>query len=160
MNPTAGSLRVADLGEIALTGASSGLGLATAKLLASQGATLSICGIQAAALDEALESLDGNGHIATVVDVSRSSEVNAWIKKTVDQLGMLHGAANFAGVIRLGSITEASDEDWESVMGINCSGVFYCMRAELQNMVDGGSIVSALSPLCVPCPTPIGLVLC
>lgn len=74
--------------------------------------------------------------------MSKSREVDAWIKKTVEELGKLDGAVNLAGIIRLGPITEASDEDWKSVMSINCSGVFYCLRAELRSMGDGGSIVS------------------
>jgi NAD(P)-dependent dehydrogenase (short-subunit alcohol dehydrogenase family) len=89
-----------------------------------------------------LDSLPGEGHIITVVDVSQSREVDAWIQKTVEQLGRLDGAVNFAGIVRLGPITEASDEDWGRTMAINCSGVFYCLRAELKSMLDGGSIVS------------------
>ncbi|KAK5192436.1 hypothetical protein LTR99_010436 [Exophiala xenobiotica] len=130
---------------IALTGAASGIGLATAKLLASQGNTLSLCDIQGEALEVVLDSLPGEGHIITVVDVSQSREVDAWIQKTVEQLGRLDGAVNFAGIVRLGPITEASDEDWERTMAINCSGVFYCLRAELKSMLDGGSIVNASS---------------
>ncbi|KAJ9493786.1 hypothetical protein H2202_010714 [Exophiala xenobiotica] len=130
---------------IALTGAASGIGLATAKLLASQGNTLSLCDIQGDALKVGLDSLPGEGHIITVVDVSQSREVDAWIQKTVEQLGRLDGAVNFAGIVRLGAITEASDEDWERTMAINCSGVFYCLRAELKSMLDGGSIVNASS---------------
>lgn len=119
--------------------------------MASQGATLSICDIQETSLQSAIQSLEGSNHIATVVDVSKSREVDAWIKKTVDELKKLDGAVNFAGIIRLGPITEVSDEDWESVMSINSSGVFYCLRAELRNMVEGASIVSVQQGGCHVC---------
>lgn len=131
--------------QIALTGAGSGIGLATAKLLASRGAILSICDIEKSKLDTALSQLSGKGHFATKVDVSKAAQVNAWIEATVQKLGGLDGAANVAGIEREGGrhFADARDEDWEMVMGVNCSGVFYSMRAQIRQMLEsGGSIVS------------------
>lgn len=60
-------------------------------------------------------------------------------------MGGLNGAANVAGVEREGGrhLADSRDEDWDFVMGINAAGVFYCMRAQLQEMMKsgGGSIV-------------------
>lgn len=122
--------------------------MATARLLATRGAILSLADANAAGVEAALKSLEGphkDKHLATTVDVRKSSEVNAWIEKTVQKVGKLHGAVNLAGVIRFGRpLKDETDEMWNFSMDINCSGVFYCLRAELNNMVDGGSIVSLL----------------
>lgn len=100
-------------------------------------------------LDEALKSLAGEGHIATVVDVRKPEQVNAWIEKSVQTFGHINGAANVAGIEHEGGrhFADARDEDWELVMGVNCSGVFYSMRAQLRAMMKaGGSIVSDSTP--------------
>ncbi|KIW51612.1 hypothetical protein PV05_10316 [Exophiala xenobiotica] len=134
--------------RIALTGAASGIGLATAQVLASRGAVLSLSDINAEGLDAALKTLDGKGHFATVLDVRNASKVNEWMDETVRRLGGLDGAANIAGVEREGGrhLADSRDEDWDFVMGVNCTGVFYCLRAELNKMLDkGGSIVSISS---------------
>ena len=83
---------------IAITSAASGIGLALARLLASRGVILSLADVNHAGLDAAINSIQGKGHITTVVDVRKSSEVNAWIEKTVKELGKLDGGANLAGV--------------------------------------------------------------
>jgi NAD(P)-dependent dehydrogenase (short-subunit alcohol dehydrogenase family) len=113
---------------------------------------LSIADIDPKGLQDALESLAGKGHFATVVDVSKSAKVTAWIRDTAERLGGLDGAANVAGVVREGGreLADSRDEDWDFIMGINAAGVFYSMREELQQMIKGGggSIVSTL--VCLP----------
>ncbi|KAK5459720.1 hypothetical protein LTS15_003849 [Exophiala xenobiotica] len=134
--------------RIALTGAASGIGLATAQVLASRGAVLSLSDINSVGLDAAIKTLDGEGHLATVLDVRKASKVNEWMDETVRRLGGLDGAANIAGVEREGGrhLADSRDEDWDFIMGINCTGVFYCMRAELNKMLNnGGSIVNISS---------------
>ncbi|KAL6247055.1 hypothetical protein RBB50_006363 [Rhinocladiella similis] len=137
---------------IAITGAASGLGLETARLLASRGAVLSIADINASALKAVFHSLppppsdSQKSHLSTVVDVRSSSQVNSWITATVAALGTLDCAVNVAGVLgdtRL--LRETSDADWDFVMGVNATGVFNCLRAELNNIKDGGSIVNFAS---------------
>ncbi|KAK7894309.1 hypothetical protein LTR67_006070 [Exophiala xenobiotica] len=134
--------------RIALTGAASGIGLATAQVLASRGAVLSLSDINGEGLDAAIKTLDGEGHFATVLDVRKASKVNEWMDETVRRLGGIDGAANIAGVEREGGrhLADSRDEDWDFVMGINCTGVFHCLRAELNKMLDnGGSIVNISS---------------
>ncbi|KAJ6005143.1 hypothetical protein N7540_012942 [Penicillium herquei] len=131
---------------IAITGAASGMGLATAKLLASRGAIISLADINEAAVKSAQESLSGKNHIYTVVDVRRSEDVDAWINSTVEKLGKLDGAVNMAGIISPAQpITEISDETWDFNFGVNTRGVFFCLRAQLRAMKAGASIVSAAS---------------
>ncbi|KAJ5369123.1 uncharacterized protein N7496_008883 [Penicillium cataractarum] len=132
---------------IAITGAASGMGLATAKLVASRGAIVSMADINEAALQTAIGSLPGSEkHIYTIVDVRDSSQVDSWIQSTVDKLGKLDGAVNMAGVISPAKpITETTDETWNFNFGVNSTGLFYCLRAQLRAMTAGGSIVNAAS---------------
>ena len=139
---------------IAVTGAASGIGLATAHLLASRGASVSLADIQQERLKEAAANIkksSTNGRVYhKVVDVSKGDEVAAWLDETVKELGPLNGAANMAGVIgRSGFqpylIRETEDEAWDAVLNVNLKGVFNCIRAELQRMGEGASIVNASS---------------
>lgn len=134
------------LSQTALTGAGSGMGLATAQLLASRAAILSLCDNNTSSLAAAVKSLPPPGqkaHMSTVVDVRSAPDVNSWIAATVEKLGPLDGAANIAGVLGgSGFIRDATDEDWEFVMGVNAKGVFNCLRAEMNNIKEGGSIVN------------------
>jgi NAD(P)-dependent dehydrogenase (short-subunit alcohol dehydrogenase family) len=119
------------------------MGLATAKLLAERGSTISLADINEEALKKAKDSLPGDKHIYQVVDVSKSDSVDAWVKKTVETLGKLHGAVNMAGIIAEPvPLTEYSDEVWDKMFAVNTRGVFNCLRAELRAMSAGASIVS------------------
>ncbi|KAJ9641013.1 hypothetical protein H2199_005681 [Coniosporium tulheliwenetii] len=89
---------------IAITGAASGMGLALSKLLASRGASLSLADVQESALSSALEAVKAESSspsakfLTCKTDVRDRAQVDTWIKRTVDELGGLHGAANLAGV--------------------------------------------------------------
>lgn len=123
------------------------MGLATAKLVASRGAIVSMADINEAALITAIESLAGsNKHIYTVADVRDSSQVDSWIQSTVQRLGKLDSAVNMAGVISPATrITEITDETWNFNFAVNSTGLFYCLRAQLRAMGAGGSIVCPIS---------------
>src|ERR1700761_3220825 len=88
---------------IAITGGASGIGLATAHLLASRGALLSLADLNAAALDKAAASIKSQTRDASIithaVDVRNVSQVDEWIAATVSNYGRLDGAVNLAGVI-------------------------------------------------------------
>lgn len=124
------------------------MGLATAKLLASRGAIVSMADINEGALKTEIQSLPGSDkHMYTVIDVRSSQSVDAWIKSTVEKLGKLDGAVNMAGVISPGKpITEETDETWNFNFDVNARGVFFCIRAQLRAMGPGGSIVSSQGP--------------
>jgi NAD(P)-dependent dehydrogenase (short-subunit alcohol dehydrogenase family) len=132
---------------VAITGAGSGIARALAKVLASRGAILSLADRDQEGLNDTLKVLEGSKHITTVVDVRSTSGVEAWIDKTVKQLGKLDGAANLAGV-HTGKgrvLAEETDENWDFIFDVNAKGVFKCMRSELNHMAEGGSIVNAAS---------------
>ena len=123
------------------------MGLATARLLASRGANISLADLNESGLQTAVRSLsDSNKHMYTVIDVRKSESVNAWIDSTVQKLGKLDGAVNMAGVISPATpVTKMSDDAWNFNFDVNARGVFFCIRAQLNAMISGGSIVSAAS---------------
>lgn len=139
---------------IAITGAASGIGLETAKLLASQGAKLSICDVNEVALQEKAAEISAlstspTNILSTVVDVRLPASVDAWIAATVSAFGKLDGAVNLAGVIpkviNIERVEDLNDEDWNFVIDVNLHGVMHCMRAQLREMNVGGSVVNAAS---------------
>ena len=135
---------------IALTGAASGIALATARLLASRGASISVADVRQEPLDAAVADIKKaypNVKIyAKAVDVRNAQEVTNWLDETIRHLGPLTGAVNLAGVLLGGKhIVDTEDADWDFVMDVNLKGVFNCIRAELQKMDKDASIVSASS---------------
>ncbi|KAJ4377336.1 hypothetical protein N0V83_000161 [Neocucurbitaria cava] len=133
---------------IAITGAASGMGLATARLLASQGAHISLADINSDAAKAAAESLPGglDEHMYTSVDVRDAKVVNAWIQATKERFGKLDGAVNMAGIIaKAKPITDVTDEDWDQMFAVNTRGVFNCLKAQVKAM-DGGEGCSIVGP--------------
>jgi len=136
---------------IAITGAASGMGLSTAKLLASKGAKVSMADVQEGALQEAAVSITASGGtaMATVVDIRNRKQVEDWIAQTVEKFGKLHGAANLAGVIgkhiNITPIEEVDDDDFNFVMQVNVNGLLNCMRAQVPHLEPNSSIVNAAS---------------
>ncbi|KAK7178824.1 hypothetical protein DPSP01_014340 [Paraphaeosphaeria sporulosa] len=137
---------------IVLTGAASGIGYETSLLLARQGAHLSVADVNEAALKEKaaeIEKVSTGKVIYTTVDVRKDDQVNAWIAKTVEKFGKLDGAVNLAGVvpkvINKERVEDLNNEDWHFVLDVNLHGVMHCMRAQLQNMNEKGSLVNAAS---------------
>jgi NAD(P)-dependent dehydrogenase (short-subunit alcohol dehydrogenase family) len=138
---------------IAITGAASGIGLETARVLASKGAKLSLADVQEKPLQELeTELLQTGAQIIThVVDIRDRQAVEAWIAATVDKFGKLDGAANLAGVIGKQAnaieIENVEDDDFDFVMAVNVCGLRNCLRAQVPHFNSGGSIVNAASIL-------------
>lgn len=136
---------------IAITGAASGIGLATAKACANEGASLSLSDIQEKALQAAVDSFKSQGveTFSKVVDVADSDSVDKWITGTVSHFGKLDGAANIAGIEGPGKVfanfTEMDNKTWDKVLSINLTGVFYSMRAQLRVMQKGAAVVNCAS---------------
>lgn len=137
-----------------VTGASSGIGRATALLFAKHGAKVMCLDVQPQSCmpEESPPTVDkirADGGLAAYfeVDVSDSGTVNAVIKKIVEEFTTIHILVNCAGIFIRNSVVDVKDAEWERVLGINLSGYFYTCRAALPYMVEnkGGKIVNISS---------------
>ncbi|EPM72501.1 short chain dehydrogenase [Pseudomonas syringae pv. theae ICMP 3923] len=125
-----------------VTGAASGIGLATAKAFAQAGASVALADVNREAALAAARTLVAAGHQAIGIgcDVAEIDQVEAMIKETVTTFGRLDAAFNNAGVQNLlAEIADATVEDYDRVMSINLRGVWSCMKFELQHMRHQGS---------------------
>lgn len=131
-----------------ITGASSGIGRATAKLFAENGMRVVVAARRQEELAELVSQIESNGGIATAVktDVSKASEVEHMVAHALDTYGRLDFAVNNAGIEgQLRGITDLSEEDWDAVMNINLKGIFLSMKYEARAMIKqgkGGAIVN------------------
>ena len=130
-------------GQVAfITGASSGMVLATARAFAASGAAVALADINEAALTAAAEQLTGEGHqvIAIACDVTDEDQVAAAIDRTVDTFGRLDMAYNNAGIqIPPADAAEESAEQFDRVNAINLRGIWASMKHELRHMRAQGS---------------------
>ncbi|MCP3103958.1 SDR family oxidoreductase [Myxococcus sp. K15C18031901] len=125
-----------------VTGAASGLGLATAKAFAEAGASVALADWNEREVRSAAEELAKQGHrtVAIRCDVSDDEQVRAMVEQTVGTLGRLDVAYNNAGVQnRLAETADSPRDDYDRVMAINLRGVWSCMKFELQYMREQGS---------------------
>jgi len=138
-------------GKVALvTGAGSGIGLATAKAFGEAGASVVLADRREDAVRAAAEGLSASGGKALAVrcDVTDDTQVASMIDRTVSAFGRLDAAFNNAGVMqRRVDTAEISGEEWDRVMAINLRGVWSCMKYELPQMLrnGGGAIVNCSS---------------
>ena len=132
---------MADLqGTVALvTGASSGIGEATARALAGQGAAVALVARRA----DRLESLGGEiadaGGTALPIeaDVSEREQAEVAVARAVEELGRLDVLVNNAGVMLLGPIVDAPVEEWEQMVEVNLLGLMYTARAAIPHLLEG-----------------------
>ncbi|MFW6069971.1 MAG: SDR family oxidoreductase [bacterium] len=140
-------------GKVAIvTGGSSGIGLSTALSFAEKGARVVIADIADEAGREAVEQIEAAGGEAIFVntDVSSAEAVKALVDKTMDEYGRLDYAVNNAGIGGPAARTaEYTEEDWNQVLDINLTGVWLCMKYEIEAMLQngGGAIVNVASIL-------------
>jgi NAD(P)-dependent dehydrogenase (short-subunit alcohol dehydrogenase family) len=125
-----------------VTGAASGLGLATAKAVAESGASVVLADWNEAAVNSAAGDLAAQGHkvLAIRCDVANDDQVEATVDRTVATFGRLDAAYNNAGVQNvLAETADTPREDYDRVMAINLRGVWSCMKFELRQMREQGS---------------------
>ncbi|HMI82425.1 MAG TPA: SDR family NAD(P)-dependent oxidoreductase, partial [Solirubrobacterales bacterium] len=126
-------------GSVALvTGASSGIGEATARMLAAQGAAVAL----AARRGDRLEALGGEiadaGGTALPIeaDLTQREQAEAAVAHTVAELGRLDVLVNNAGVMLLGPILDAPVEEWEQMIEVNLLGLMYTARAAVPHLLE------------------------
>lgn len=125
-----------------VTGAASGMRLATAQAFAEAGAAVVLSDFREDAVKAEAQKLVAAGHkvIAVRCDVSDDAQVAAMVDRTVAEFGRLDAAFNNAGVMaRIAPTADSTREDWDRVIGINLRGVWSCMKYELRQMERQGS---------------------
>jgi NADP-dependent 3-hydroxy acid dehydrogenase YdfG len=132
-------------GTVALvTGASSGIGEATALELAGLGAAVALAARRADRLQALAEQIQGQGGRALVIeaDVSHVHQAQEAVGRTVSELGRLDTLVNNAGVMLLGPVEGAPLEEWQNMVNVNLFGLLYCAHAALPHLLkaaeDGG----------------------
>ncbi|MBV8943095.1 MAG: SDR family NAD(P)-dependent oxidoreductase [Solirubrobacterales bacterium] len=120
-----------------VTGASSGIGAATALTLAGRGAAVAVVARRADRLERLAQQIDSNGGRAVVIqaDVGSQEEARAAVQRTVQGLGRLDTLVNNAGVMLLGPIEGAPLEEWERMLEVNVAGLLYCAHAALPHLL-------------------------
>jgi len=132
------------------TAASSGLGLASAKQLAREGANVAICGRTAERLDEAAGTLDdaGDGEVLAVqADITDPDHVAAFVEQTVDSFGGIDHVVTSAGGPPSGRFTEIADEDWYGAYDLLVMSVVWTLRESRPHLEasEAGSVVAITS---------------
>jgi 3-oxoacyl-[acyl-carrier protein] reductase len=140
-----------------VTGAGSGIGRATAHVLAGAGAAVVCADIVSGPVEETAKAIvDAGGRAsAQVTDVSRKDEVDALVVAAADQFGRLDVMCNIAGIILNAQVVDLSEEDLDRVLAVNLKGVFFGCQAAARVMVGqgSGSIVNMASTA-IDTPTP------
>ena len=125
-------------GTVALiTGASSGIGEATARALAQSGAAVALAARRKDRLDQLAEDITRNGGRALVIetDVTEKSQAQAAVERTVAELGRLDTVVNNAGVMLLGPIENAPLDEWEQMVRLNVLGLLYVAHFALPHLL-------------------------
>lgn len=131
-----------------ITGASSGIGRATAELFAAKGARVAVAARRQAELDSLVADIEARGGnaIAIKTDVSVSADVERMVSHTIDSFGRLDYGVNNAGIEgRWAGITDLDEDEWDRVLGVNLKGTFLCMKHQARAMLaagNGGAIVN------------------
>jgi NADP-dependent 3-hydroxy acid dehydrogenase YdfG len=122
---------------VAITGASSGIGAATAVACARAGAAVALAARRKDRVDELAERI-GNA-VAFETDVTDEEQCRAFVDGAAAQLGRLDVLVNNAGVMHLGSIEDSPTDEWRRMVNVNVLGLLYCTQAALPHMRRQGS---------------------
>jgi clavulanate-9-aldehyde reductase len=126
---------------VAITGASSGIGEATALACVAAGASVALAARRADRIQALAARIadEGGTAIAVPTDVSDERQARAFVEQTYERLGRLDALVNNAGVMLLGAVTGADTEEWRRMIDANLYGVLYCSHAALPVMQQQGS---------------------
>jgi NAD(P)-dependent dehydrogenase (short-subunit alcohol dehydrogenase family) len=148
-------------GKVAwISGATSGIGEATARMFASEGARVALAGIQVAQgrrLEKEIRAAGGSA-LAIGCDVGREAAVRNSIEKTVERFGRLDVLVNNAGVVQIKPLDRCTERDWDRVMDVNVKSMFfavkhavrYLRRSDCASVVNIGSISSFVGQALTP----------
>jgi NADP-dependent 3-hydroxy acid dehydrogenase YdfG len=129
-------------GTVALvTGASSGIGAATASALAAQGAAVALAARRADRLAEVAAGIKDQGGTALVLecDITDEQQAAGAVERTVAELGRLDTLINNAGVMLLGPVVDAPLAEWQQMVQLNVLGLLYCAHAALPHLLHAAA---------------------
>jgi NADP-dependent 3-hydroxy acid dehydrogenase YdfG len=129
-------------GTVALiTGASSGIGEATARALAARGAKIAVAARRLERLERLAAEIGGEGRTALAIrsDITDPEQAIAAVDRTVDELGRLDIVVNNAGVMLLGPIEEAPTEEWDRMIDLNLKGLINTTHAALPHLLSAAA---------------------
>jgi clavulanate-9-aldehyde reducatase len=126
---------------VAITGASSGIGEATALACAHAGAKVALAARRADRIENLAARIrsDGGQAVAIETDVTDEAGARAFVEGAREQLGGLHGLVNNAGVMLLGPVEGADTNQWRQMIEVNCLGLLYCTHAAIPIMREEGA---------------------
>src|SRR5450432_1478048 len=149
---------------VVITGASSGIGESTAKLLARHGAKVVLGARRKDRLDTAVKEIStaGGKAISVAVDVTKRAEVEALIKAAVDGFGRVDVIVNNAGIMPIAPIDALKVEEWDRMIDVNLKGVLYGVAGVLPIMQNQkqGHIINLASVFGIKVFAPGGVVYC
>jgi NADP-dependent 3-hydroxy acid dehydrogenase YdfG len=125
-------------GTVALvTGASSGIGAATARRLAEDGASVALVARRKDRLDDLAAGIEKAGGIALALeaDITDRAQAEAAVRQTVEHFGRLDTLVNNAGLMLLGPVVGADADEWERMIAVNVQGLLYTTRAALPHLL-------------------------
>lgn len=124
----------------AVTGASSGIGEATAIALAKAGASVALGARRLDRLEELAARINADGGTAVAIECNVADEesAHAFINGAAEQLGRLDILINNAGVMLLGPVEGADTNEWRQMIEVNLLGLLYCTQAAMPHLRDGG----------------------
>jgi 3-oxoacyl-[acyl-carrier protein] reductase len=133
----------------AVTGAARGIGAATARRLAADGAAVAVMDVQEALCEETVATIRAAGGTALALgcDVTKADQVNDAFTRIAQEFGKVDILVNNAGVLRDNLLFKMSEDDWDTVMAVHLKGSFLCSKAAQQYMVQQkyGKIVNLSS---------------
>jgi NAD(P)-dependent dehydrogenase (short-subunit alcohol dehydrogenase family) len=137
-------------GKIALiTGAASGIGAATVRLFAREGARVAVADVRGDAAEETAAGIraEGGQAIAVQADVSDSRQVQAMVENTMSAFGSLHILHCNAGVLLPGAVHDLPESSWHKTITVNLTGAFLCCKYAVPHIIasGGGSILITAS---------------
>lgn len=138
---------------VLVTGATSGMGRATARAIVAEGGRVAAAGRRRDRLGELGREL-GDRMLALEGDVLDGATCARWVDHTVRHFGALHGLVNAAGVLGPGSAAETTDDEWDRIMNTNLRSVFVLTRAAIPELRKTRGSVVNLSSVAGPRPYP------
>ena len=131
-----------------ITGGSKGIGLGIAKAMLAAGMKVAITGRNQESLNQALSQLEGKGEVMAIQsDVRNYEDEQKAIQQVVDRWGQLDVVIANAGVGKFASIEDLSPEDWNAVIDINLTGVFYTVKAALPTLKKSKGYIMTIASL-------------